>query len=118
MVHEGFAAPARIAQLLVELLGFPARGNQRLLLGEAGFHGELSLRQEDGVSIVALFGHGRRALAGGAGNRKSSPKGEDQSRALRRRSSASWVSFSSRALRLLKPVRTAGPTDQISSTQR
>ena len=69
MVHEGLTPPAGIAQLLVQFLGFPARGNNRLLLGEAGLHRELGLRQEDGVSVVALFSHSWRALAGEAGQR-------------------------------------------------
>ena len=66
MVHEGFAAPAQIAQLFVQLLSLPPRGNNRLLLGEAGLHREISLRQEDGVFEIALLCHIARALAGAA----------------------------------------------------
>ncbi len=54
---ELLAVGARLAQLLIQPVRFPACGNARLLLGEAGLHGEIGLRQEDGISVIALFGH-------------------------------------------------------------
>ena len=58
MQNELFAPGACFAQALVEAFILPAGQNARLLLGQAGLHGEIGLRQEDGVSIVALFAHG------------------------------------------------------------
>ena len=52
---ELFAAPARGAQGVIEADLLPTRGNARLLLGEAGLHGEIGLRQEDGVPVVFCF---------------------------------------------------------------
>ena len=46
---------AGLADLPVQPLGFPARGDARLLLGEAGLHGKIGLRQEDRRAVVARF---------------------------------------------------------------
>ena len=58
MQDEFFRAPPRLAQLVVEVLVLPARQNARLLLREAGFHGKIGLRQEDGVAVIARAGIG------------------------------------------------------------
>ena len=55
---ELFTARAGFAHGAVNVHFLPARQYARLLLGQAGLHGEIGLRQEDGVSIVALFAHG------------------------------------------------------------
>src|SRR5690606_14135022 len=62
---ELLAAPAALADLPVEALFFPARENPRLLLRKAGLHGELGLRQEDGISVVALLAHKSARLSRG-----------------------------------------------------
>ena len=67
IVEDELLAPgARLAQPAIEVLPVPPRQNARLLLRKPGLHGEIGLRQEDGVSIVARFGHSARALAGAA----------------------------------------------------
>ncbi len=59
VMKDEFLAPrAGFAQLLVELLLLPAREDTRLLLRQPGLHGEIGLRQEDGISVIARFGHG------------------------------------------------------------
>ena len=63
---ELLAPPAGLAERVIEANRFPARGNARLLLGEAGLHGEIGLRQEDGVPVIACCGvvsHGARGLS-------------------------------------------------------
>src|SRR5688572_26712400 len=65
MQDELGATFARLSHLLVEPLGFPARENPRLLLRKAGLHGEIGLRQEDRVSVVALLAHKSARLSGG-----------------------------------------------------
>ena len=64
---ELLAASAGIAQGSIEIHLLPARKDARLLLGKASLHGEIGLRQEDGVTVIAWFGHSLRALAGEAG---------------------------------------------------
>ena len=67
---ELLPAPASGAQRVIEPDLLPARGNARLLLGEAGLHGEIGLRQEDSVPVIALrgfFRHIARGLSGRAG---------------------------------------------------
>ena len=54
MQDELFCTAARFAQAAVKPFGFPARQNARLLLREAGLHGEIGLRQEDGVPEISL----------------------------------------------------------------
>src|SRR5690606_8866550 len=49
----------------IQPLLLPARENARLLLRKAGLHRKVGLRQEDRVSVIALFAHCRRALAVG-----------------------------------------------------
>jgi hypothetical protein len=61
---ELLGASAGLAQLLVEAFVLPARQDAGFLLGKAGLHGKIGLREEDSVSVVALLGHDRRALAG------------------------------------------------------
>jgi hypothetical protein len=53
---ELLAAFARAADLLVKAFGFPARGDDRLLLRQPGFHRKVGARQEDGRAIVGLTG--------------------------------------------------------------
>ena len=60
MEDELIRAPPRLAQLFVKVLVLPARQNARLLLREAGFHGKIGLRQEDGVAVIARAGIGVR----------------------------------------------------------
>ena len=95
MENELLRARAARPQLLIQPLVLPARKNARLLLGEAGLHREIGLRQEDGRTIVALFSHDRRALALLPGLRnlvhaEARRRGEErQLRAEERRQSAS-----------------------------
>ena len=61
MQHELLAPPGVFAQLLVEAHFLPAGHGLRLLLGQAGAHRKLCLRQVEGGGIVFLFrnvGHG------------------------------------------------------------
>ena len=57
-------AGAGFTELAVKVFRLPPGEDGRLLLGEAGLHREVGLRQEDGASVVALLGfrlgHGRR----------------------------------------------------------
>jgi hypothetical protein len=54
---EALAALADVAELFVEAVLRPAGQDGRLLLGEAGLHREVRLRQEDGVSVIWSVGH-------------------------------------------------------------
>src|SRR6187455_1439403 len=65
MQDELLAPGAALAHLAIERLGFPARENPRLLLRKAGLHREIGLRQEDRVSVIALFAHKSARLSGG-----------------------------------------------------
>src|SRR3546814_12626616 len=69
--------------LAVEPFGFPARLNARLFLRESGFHREIGLRQEDGVSVVALFSHRGARLEAFALPRNPSPSARSTPRACR-----------------------------------
>src|SRR5262249_53094747 len=62
---------AGIAQLAVEIARLPPGENGRLLLRQAGLHGEVGLRQEDGVAIV----FGRRG-GGHVGHRAGGVSGD------------------------------------------
>src|SRR5690606_40858148 len=66
VVEDELLAPrAAFAHPLVQPLGFPAREDPRLLLRKAGLHGEIGLRQEDRVSVIALFAHKSARLSRG-----------------------------------------------------
>src|SRR3546814_19392950 len=80
--------------LAVEPFGFPARLNARLFLRESGFHREIGLRQEDGVSVVALFSHRGARLEAFALPRNPSPSARSTPRARseERRVGEEWVS--------------------------
>ena len=52
----------RFAHFMIQVLLVPARQNARLLLRQAGLHGEIGLRQEDSVFEVFWFSHVGRAL--------------------------------------------------------
>src|SRR5690606_10613091 len=66
IVEDELLAPfARRADLPIQTLLLPAREDARLLLRKARLHRTVGLRQEDRVSVIALFAHCRRALAAG-----------------------------------------------------
>lgn len=64
--QEGLAAGAGLAQLAVEPDLRPAFEDRRFLLGKAGLHGEIGLRQEDGFAIVFFVAHGSAPIRGWA----------------------------------------------------
>ena len=110
--------PSRFAQALVHAVRFPARQNARLLLGQAGFHGEIGLRQEDGVSIVALFAHGpaplKQSAALGKGRsavdcQPSSSRARSQSWPICATSSSSEANFASGRMKWRKATSISCP---------
>jgi hypothetical protein len=67
MQDELLPPRAGFAQAVIQAVGFPLREDARLLLREPGLHGEISLRQEDGVAVIHgffgwSFGHVASAL--------------------------------------------------------
>ena len=81
--HELLTPGTRLAQLLVQPAFNPARQNTGLLLGQARLHGEIGLRQEDGVSIVARFSHSVPPLEQSRQPRQSRLRGHDQASSFR-----------------------------------
>ncbi len=63
MQDELFAPAAAVAQLFIQALFLPTGKDHRFLLRKASLHGEIGLRQEDGIAIVYRFSHVESALS-------------------------------------------------------
>jgi hypothetical protein len=63
MQDELFPAPARIAEFFVKALFLPFGKDRGFFLRQSGLHGEIGLRQEDGVFEIRCVGHMLAPLA-------------------------------------------------------